>query len=143
MSWYFRLLLIILINSPAPATAQAGDQTVIVSNLDKKKGNVYIGWYNNEKTYMDANYAVFKKIVAVKDKDEVSVIFPNVDPGVYAIVVFLDENENGELDKNFLGIPKEDYGFSNNIIPATRSATFKEASFTLNGKPGTIFIKVK
>ena len=41
--------------------------------------------------------------------------FNDIPPGTYAIAVFHDENANGKLDKNFLGIPCEGYGASNNV----------------------------
>ena len=48
--------------------------------------------------------------------------------GTYAIGVYVDENENEKLDTNFLGIPKEQYGFSNNSkafgIPKFEAASF-------------------
>ena len=48
--------------------------------------------------------------------------------GTYAIGVYVDENENEKLDTNFLGIPKEQYGFSNNAkafgIPKFEAASF-------------------
>ena len=49
-----------------------------------------------------------------------------IPPGTYAIGVYIDENE--KLDTNFLGIPKEQYGFSNNAkafgIPKFEAASF-------------------
>jgi uncharacterized protein (DUF2141 family) len=39
--------------------------------------------------------------------------FPGLKPGRYAVAVYHDENDNGELDTNLLGIPTEGYGFSN------------------------------
>jgi hypothetical protein len=43
------------------------------------------------------------------------VVFSNVQPGRYAAIAFHDENGNGKPDKNFLGVPTEPYGFSNNV----------------------------
>ena len=40
----------------------------------------------------------------------------DIPPGTYAIKLHIDENENGKLDTNFLGIPKEQYGTSNNVL---------------------------
>jgi uncharacterized protein (DUF2141 family) len=37
---------------------------------------------------------------------------PDVPKGTWAVLVYQDANENGELDRNLLGIPKENYGFS-------------------------------
>lgn len=143
MNGLFILLLTCLNVISFPVYEQPATQTVLVKNLDKKKGEVYIGWYNSEQDYMVENRAFIKKIVAVRDKQEIAVKFEQVTPGTYAIAVFFDENGNGELDTNFLGIPKEEYGFSNNITPLTRTATFKEASFTLRTSAETIVIKVK
>ena len=55
----------------------------------------------------------------------------DIPPGTYAIKLHIDENENGELDTNFLGIPKEQYGFSNNA-KAFGIPKFESASFQLN-----------
>ena len=52
----------------------------------------------------------------------------DIPPGTYAIKLHIDENENGELDTNFLGIPKEQYGLSNNTL----FLNFDAASFSLN-----------
>ena len=50
-----------------------------------------------------------------------------IPPGTYAVKLHIDENENGKLDTNFLGIPKEQYGFSNN----GPFLNFKAASFNI------------
>jgi uncharacterized protein (DUF2141 family) len=47
------------------------------------------------------------------------------------------------MDTNFLGIPKEKYGFSNNKYPLARAASFKEAAVTIGDKDGTINIRLK
>lgn len=39
----------------------------------------------------------------------------NVKPGTYAIAVFHDVNGNGKLDRSFIGLPSEPYGFSNDV----------------------------
>ena len=49
----------------------------------------------------------------------------DISPGTYAVKLHIDENENGELDTNFLGIPKEQDGISNNAL----FLKFKAASF--------------
>lgn len=49
--------------------------------------------------------------------------------GVYAIKLFLDLNGNGEMDTNFLGIPKEPFGFSNNAKGKLGPPSFDAAAF--------------
>ena len=112
---------------------QPGKYTVRVSNLENIKGILYIGWYTDPETFPVNDRAIYREKIAVKDQSAVKVQFTGIPPGRYAIAVFLDENDNYHLDRNLFGIPKEKYGFSNNILPLLRPATFEESSFTLNG----------
>ena len=52
--------------------------------------------------------------------------------GTYAVGYYVDVNENEKLDTNFFGIPKEEYGFSNNVRGKFGPPTFESASFTLD-----------
>ncbi len=60
--------------------------------------------------------------------------FEDLPPGTYALVVLHDENMNGKVDTNWLGVPKEGYGFSNNVGSAFGAPTFAAASFVYDGK---------
>jgi uncharacterized protein (DUF2141 family) len=59
--------------------------------------------------------------------------FPDVTAGPYAIAFFHDENGNGRFDTNFLGIPKEGYGASNDAHSTFRAPKFKDARFEYRG----------
>ena len=48
--------------------------------------------------------------------------------GVYAIKVLVDNNDNGKMDLNFFGIPKEQFGFSNNVLGILGVPKFEKAS---------------
>ena len=62
--------------------------------------------------------------------------------GEYAISLFVDSNGNKKIDKNFLGIPKEQYGFSNNVMGRMSAPTFDQAKFLVAG-PTTQNIKLR
>ena len=62
-------------------------------------------------------------------------VFDNVEPGEYALTVLHDENGNGKLDTNLLGMPKEGYGVSNNAFRRFGPPRFREAKITVNGEP--------
>ena len=49
-----------------------------------------------------------------------SCTFSNIEPGTYAVAVVHDENSDGKLDKNFVGVPSEGYGVSNNKTYASQ-----------------------
>ena len=48
-------------------------------------------------------------------------------PGTYAVAVHHDANANGAMDSNFLGMPKEGYGVSNDVRSRFRPPRFSEA----------------
>ena len=53
--------------------------------------------------------------------------------GEYAISLFIDVNRDNKIDKNFFGIPKEQYGFSNNVMGKMSAPTFDQAKFVVSG----------
>lgn len=122
---------------------QFNKQTVVISNLENVKGNLYIGWYNESSTFRINDKAIYRKKISVNNQGEISIDFNNIPNGKYAIAVFLDENDNYKLDRNIFGIPKEKYGFSNNILPALRPATFDESAFELDKQNLVIYINLK
>ena len=60
--------------------------------------------------------------------------FEDIPPGTYAMAVVHDENMNGKLDTNWLGLPTEGYGFSNNAKAVFSAPSFSDASFTYDGQ---------
>ncbi len=106
--------------------------TVKISDIKKTKGELYIAIYNSETSYMFPDSAYRKeKVPAIEP--EVIIVFDSVDPGEYAIVIFHDKNENGDLDKLANGIPKEDYGFSNNVKGRRGPPSYTDSKFTFEG----------
>ena len=51
--------------------------------------------------------------------------------GRYAVKAFHDENDNGELDTNLVGIPSEGYGFANDPSTTFGPPDFEEAAVTV------------
>ncbi len=131
--------LFITINS----FSQETQQTVKIFNLENVKGNLYIGWYKESTTFRITQKAIYREKLVVDNQKEITFIFRNIPKGKYAIAVFLYVNDNYKLDKNLFGIPKEKYGFSNNILPALRAATFEESSFELSQQATIINITLK
>ena len=60
-----------------------------------------------------------------------SCTFSNLEPTTYAVAVVHDENSNGKLDKNFVGVPSEGYGVSNNKTYALSAPKWDESIFAL------------
>lgn len=66
-----------------------------------------------------------------------ALVLPDVPPGDYAVAVYHDENGNGELDKNFIGIPREPVGFANTYSPKG-PPSYRRAAITVTGDPQSI-----
>lgn len=101
---------------------------VTVKNIKEITGTVRVGLFTNEKDFLKT--AQEGKIVKAT-AEEVTVVFENLKTGDYAISVIHDKNENGELDSNFMGIPNEPYGFSNNVMGTFGPPSFDKAKFSL------------
>jgi uncharacterized protein (DUF2141 family) len=107
--------------------------TINFQNIDVKKGGyLYISLFNSEKGYPYLD-KVFKTMYVPVSKQEMSVTFENIQPGTYAINVFHDENSNKRMDTNFIRMPVEGYGFSNNP-KFFGPPTFNKTKFAFNNK---------
>ena len=125
------------------AVGQFHNQTIKITNIEQAKGYLYIGWYKDASTFRMNEKAIYREKITITNQKEISVVFKGIPNGRYAIAVFLDENDNYKLDRNFFGVPTEKYGFSNNILPRLRPATFDESAFELKNQESIITIKLK
>ena len=75
--------------------------------------------------------------------DSITVVFENLKPGKYAVSVIHDANKSKDLDKNKLGIPKEGFGFSNNVMGSMGPPPFERAQFDLTPGQKDLDIDVK
>jgi uncharacterized protein (DUF2141 family) len=69
--------------------------------------------------------------------------FADIPPGTYALAVIHDENMNGKLDTNWLGIPTEGYGFSNDVTGSLGPPSFAAASFAYDGRSLEMTIRLE
>jgi len=113
--------------------------TITIEGIKKIKGHLLVAVFDHESKFLkDFSLAKRKKIV----KNEDTFVFENLPYGTYAISVFQDENNNNSLDTNFLGIPKEPYGFSNNPSTLFGPPNFKKAAFKVDQITTSITIKL-
>lgn len=97
----------------AATSAMAAEVEVVVRGIKHDQGAVKVALYSDPATFRKEDKALAVQGQAAK-VGEMSFSFPGVAQGRYAVVVYHDENGNGQLDR-FLGmIPTEGYGLSNN-----------------------------
>ncbi len=106
-------------------------------NLSKQKnpGTISLAVYNNAEAFDEQSEAgIFAVIETYLKPQEISQLKIEIPDGEYAISLYIDANENGKLDKNFLGMPKEQFGFSNDAMGKFSPPTFEQAKFLVNGE---------
>jgi uncharacterized protein (DUF2141 family) len=114
---------------PPAAAAQEANLTVRVAGADPATGTVEVSLFNTAEGFMKDPY--LQRSQPVGENGTVAATFYGVPFGDYAVVVAHDANDNGELDRGFLGIGGEDYGWSNNVHPWFGWPAFEDARFTV------------
>jgi uncharacterized protein (DUF2141 family) len=102
---------------------------VTVTGIKENKGSIRVGLFNSEDDFLKK--AVYGEIVKVTGS-EVVVVFNHLPEGEYGVSVVHDENENGELDSNFMGIPKEGFGFGNDAMGAFGPPSYRDAKIKVD-----------
>lgn len=92
-------------------------------------GTVVCLLYNSANTFGDLRESYRQESFSITEENQYRLI--DVPAGTYALVVFLDDNSNGFLDKNFIGIPREPIAFSNRYRPKG-PPSYQRAQFTLS-----------
>lgn len=105
--------------------AQGATLEVTIDNVPSDQGNI-IACLANETGFLKT---CSSKLVVAATKGRVRLVFDNVEPGKYALSASHDENRNGRLDKNLLGIPTESYGFSRDAKVRFGPPAFADAVF--------------
>ena len=103
-----------------------------ITNIEKVKGALFVALHDSEQTFLGEEEESFHStVVDVSHVGSQVISLCHVSEGIYAIAVYHDVNDNGELDSNFLRIPKEPYGFSNNLEKML-PPSFEEASWLVS-----------
>jgi len=134
-------LVLTLIIGTVSLTLEAQDTFQIkvkVNNAENNNGKIFLGLYNSEDNFLNKQ---FKSSKSELNNNGCEIIFKNIPAGTYAVSVFHDENDNGKMDANFIGIPKEDYGCSNDAKGFMGPPKWEDAKFSLN-EDTTVTIKL-
>lgn len=129
----------------APRLSYGGDHTTLIVKTFptvSDKGMVFFALFNRDKGFpVDWTKAVrYGRCMPERGTAEVS--FAGLVPGDYAVALYHDENENGVVDLNFLGLPVEGWGVSNNVRPTFRAPSFTESSVHIRGNKHLVEIKL-
>ena len=130
-----------LLSIAALAPAQAADLTVTLHDVRAKTGVVKVAVVDSAAGW-NGQAGPVRADGAPPTGDTATFVFKDLAPGAYAVLVTHDENGNGKLDSNMIGMPVEAYGFSNNPN-VMRKPTWDEARFEVGVKDAAIAITLR
>ena len=115
-------------------SAWSGELTIKVENI-KHKGVLYAAVYDDKEVFESDKGdnsqqrpgivgGLIKEVMPGEAEGTIE-----LEEGTYSIGFFIDKNNNEKLDTNLLGIPKEQFGFSNDVMGRFGPPSFEAASF--------------
>ncbi len=116
----------------SPAASE--ELTVTVSGIEANAGEIGCALYKGPDGFPMDDSVATTLWQSARDTG-VQCRFDSLEPGDYAVAVSHDFNGNRETDTNFLGIPTEPWGVSNNVRPSFRAPRFEEAAVRV--QPGS------
>jgi uncharacterized protein (DUF2141 family) len=141
------LLILPLAGLLFSATAKAdfsrnGNLNVEIDGLRNQKGQVCVSLFNNSRGFPDKSDRVLQKSCVKVTEIPLVIKFENLKLGSYAAVVMHDEDNDGTVNQDDLGIPSEGFGFSQNPEIVTSAPKFGDAAFFVAGAATDIKIKL-
>ncbi|PVX52087.1 uncharacterized protein (DUF2141 family) [Balneicella halophila] len=106
--------------------------TLKITNIESTEGKVFVSLFNKEKGFLEDGGSISKELININGS-KASHVFENLPDGDYAIAIYHDENMDGKCNKNWMGIPKEGYGFSTNFKPKLAAPSFDQIKVKVVG----------
>lgn len=137
------LVLGSLILWTAEAEAQQSGRLFIETVAEtSSSGTLRVQLASNSREFDGESEAYREKAVPMTGNSTI-VRFDNVEPGRYAVTLYLDENGDGELNTNLFGVPKEPFGFSQNPRIGMSRPGFTETAFEYTGEELELTVELK
>jgi uncharacterized protein (DUF2141 family) len=117
-----------------------GNLKIIIKGCRTSGGTALVALYNKSTGFMKKE--PLRNASEIIKSTQLTMQFDSLGKGNYAIAIIHDENGNGILDKNDIGIPLEGYGFSNDARGTFGPPEYKDAKFWFAGLNKTIVINM-
>jgi uncharacterized protein (DUF2141 family) len=135
-----RRLAFCLVALFAACTAHAGDLTITVDGVKSNDGQIMVALYDSADGFLKRTV---KTGAAPAVNGSTRLTIKDVPAGNYGFALFHDANSNGKMDKNMMGIPSEDYAFSNNALGNMGPPSFDQARFAVPAAGAAITVSLR
>ena len=123
------------------AQSEMGTLKVTVNSIEKGSGKIFLAVYKDSDTFLSEDFVIRESKEVSKASSQVISI--PLEYGEYGISLYHDENDNGELDRNFFRFPTEPYGFSNDAKAELGPPSFEDSKFLFNEGQSEINISLR
>jgi uncharacterized protein (DUF2141 family) len=130
-----------LINLSTPQSAYRLE--LIIQNPKSNNGTIQVLIFNAEAGFPDEPKKAFKAFSLPISNLSAKKTIDNLPPGKYAVSVFHDEDGDGKMQKNGVGIPVDRFGFSNNPTLFFGPPSFSKSAFTIKNTPTKVTINLR
>ncbi len=114
-----------------------------IEGINNPRGNICYTIFSRSEGFPRDGAKALKAECSAISNLPVTLTLEGLNAGNYALAVFHDENADGDLNTNAVGIPLEGFGFSNNPTILTGAPKFSEATFFVAGQNTTVPITMK
>ena len=126
------LKILIATTTLVSAPALGGELSVTIRGIESSEGQLMIAVVGSEAAFNGESPAVLSVLITPRP-GAIGFSTDALPDGEYGIRVMHDENGNGDMDSNMVGMPTEAWGFSNNAMGNFGPPGWADIRFTLNG----------
>ncbi|SDF78219.1 MULTISPECIES: DUF2141 domain-containing protein [unclassified Duganella] len=133
-----RLIFALLFSAALPS--HAADLAIRIDGVASAEGEIKIALYNSADTFLGKP---LRGVAAPARQGTVDVVIADLPAGDYAFAVYHDTNNNGKMDRNAMGMPTEDYAFSNNAMGKRSAPRYEDARVALPEGGATVTVNLR
>lgn len=137
------LLLLLGLFVPKIPSGQTSDLQVIIQKTDSDAGKILVLVFKDPAGFPDQIEKSFKQLTLKPKNGKSEFQLDDLPAGKYAITVLHDEDDNGIMTTNFVGLPEEKYGFSNNPKIYFGPPSFEKSAVQVGSGGKTIHINLR
>ncbi|MDP6376067.1 MAG: DUF2141 domain-containing protein [Pseudomonadales bacterium] len=115
------------------STATADTLTVNIARVPSDDGKIMVAVLGSEQQFTDDSAPPVAATILAAKSGTVTYVVHDLTPGEYGVRVMHDQNENQKMDSNFVGMPKEPWGFSNNALGSFGPPSWQDVKFSVSG----------
>jgi len=139
---YIAISILIFTFNSLNAQIQTCDIEIEIIGFKSSEGQLMISINRGPEGWPEENF-IEQRFIPEFSSPNFTVVFEDMPYGNYAVGVLHDKDEDGEMTKNFIGMPKESFGFTKDYKVVFRAPKYEEANFEANSSKVSLKINLQ